>query len=63
MNKNKIIVPQGTKGKLQKIFNTSHVTVRRALNGEGDSLLRNKIRKAALELGGIEMKIVDKNNP
>jgi len=57
---NKIIVPQGTKGKLQKIFQTSHVTVRRALNGEGESLLRNRIRKAALELGGVEVKIVEK---
>jgi len=59
---NKIIVPQGAKGKLQNIFNTSHVTVRRALNGEGKSLLRDKIRKAALELGGIEVKAIEKKN-
>lgn len=57
---NKIIVPQGMKTKLQGLFNTSHVTVRRALNGETNSPLSQKIRRAALENKGIEMKPIEK---
>lgn len=50
----KILVAVGEKKQLMKIFNRSHVTVRRALNGEIDTELARKIRKAAIERGGVE---------
>ena len=50
----KILVANGEKRQLMEIFNKSHVTVRRALNGETDTKLARKIRKAAIERGGVE---------
>lgn len=50
----KILTVPGEKKKLMKIFNKSHVTVRRALNGEIDTPIAKKIRKAAIERGGVE---------
>lgn len=49
-----ILTRFGEKGKLAKIFKTSHVTVREALRGNTHSELAEKIRKAAIERGGIE---------
>lgn len=51
---NKVLVQHGEKKKLMKIFNVSHVTVREALNGETASVLAIRIRKAAIERGGLE---------
>jgi hypothetical protein len=50
----KILVELGERKKLMKIFGKSHVTVRRALNGQTNTLLAQKIRKAAIERGGME---------
>jgi DNA-binding GntR family transcriptional regulator len=48
----------GEKRKLMKLFEVSHVTVREALRGNVSTELGRKIRKAALERGGIETKEV-----
>ena len=53
---NKIIVEHGLKKRIGEIFNVSHVTVRKALNGESSNFLAIKIRKAAIENGGKEYK-------
>lgn len=50
----KILTDLGEKKELAKIFRKSHVTVRRALNGETNTPLAKKIRKAAIERGGVE---------
>lgn len=50
----KILTAVGEKKELMKIFDVSHVTVRRSLNGEIDTELARKIRKAAIERGGVE---------
>lgn len=54
----KILVSNGEKGELVRIFNTSYPTVRDALNGKTKSVLSYKIRQAALERGGMEQKRV-----
>ena len=53
---NEIIVGYGVHGKLQKIFTKSRPTIRMALRGKSSSILAMKIRKAALENGGREIK-------
>ena len=50
----KVLVAVGEKKMLMKIFDKSHVTIRRALNGKTDTPLAKKIRKAAIERGGVE---------
>lgn len=55
----KVLVAVGEKKQLMKIFNKSHVTIRRALNGEIDTPLARKIRNAAIERGGVETGIQD----
>lgn len=51
----KILVTHGEKKQLMKIFKVSHVTVREALNGRSTSPLAQKIKKAAVERGGVEI--------
>lgn len=51
----KIECEHGMNEKLQKVFKTSHVTVRRALRFESKSPLANKIRAYALKNGGVEL--------
>ena len=51
----KIECKYGMNEKLQKVFKTSHVTVRRALRYESKSELANKIRTYALKNGGVIM--------
>jgi len=46
---------QGEKKELMKIFGCSHVTVRESLKGKLNSQLSSKIRKAAIERGGVEL--------
>lgn len=58
---NEIIVPHGVKDKLIKQFNTSYPTVRAALRGKSKSLLCLRIRKAALDNGGVEVTAIDNN--
>lgn len=50
----KILVENGEKRRLMKLFNCSYPTIRKALNDASGSLLSLKIRKAALERGGME---------
>lgn len=50
----KILVQHGEKKELMRIFDVSHVTVREALSGRLNSKLAIKIRKAAVERGGVE---------
>lgn len=49
---NIILTEQGTSKELQRIFKASHVTVRKALNGETASELAFMIRGAAIAMGG-----------
>lgn len=51
---NPILVDLGEKKELGKICKASHPTVRKALNGEIESPKALRIRKAAIERGGIE---------
>ena len=55
----KIECEHGMNEKLQKIFKTSHVTVRRALRYESKSERANKIRTYALKNGGVIMTTSD----
>lgn len=57
----KVLVSHGEKKELMRIFDICHVTVREALNGKSDTLLAKKIRKAAIERGGVKVEI--ENNP
>ena len=50
----KILVEIGEKKALGILLNASYPTVRTALNGKSDTLLLIKIRKAAIERGGME---------
>lgn len=49
-----IFTDLGEKKALMKIFDVSHVTVREALRGNISTPLALKIRKAAIERGGLE---------
>lgn len=51
---NPILVDLGEKKILAELFNVSHPTVRKALKGEIESPTVLRIRKAAIERGGIE---------
>ena len=48
-----IFVAQGEKLRLRKIMRASHVTVREALRGSISTPLALRIRKAAIENGGV----------
>lgn len=49
-----ILMPPGEKKKLAEDFNTSKVTVWKALNGKSNTTVTRMLRKAALERGGVE---------
>jgi hypothetical protein len=51
----KILIEYGKRKKLMALLNTTFPTVRKALNGAEDTELCRKIRRAALENGGVEM--------
>ncbi|MDP3432004.1 MAG: hypothetical protein Q8T04_03430 [Bacteroidota bacterium] len=51
----KILVMHGEKKELMKIFKVSHVTVRESLNGRSTTQLALRIKKAAVERGGVEI--------
>lgn len=59
----RVFVPHGEKKELMKIFDCSHVTVREALNGNSNSKLAQKIRKAAIERGGVSVDNKSKRKP
>jgi DNA-binding FadR family transcriptional regulator len=48
-----ILVDHGEKRELMKLFSVSHVTVREALRGSIATRLAQKIRKVAVERGGL----------
>lgn len=52
---NEILTKHGERGKLAKIFDVSHVTVRNALKGRTNSPLAKRIRQAAILRGGKEL--------
>lgn len=52
---NRIIVSHGEKKRLAELFNHGMPYIRKALVGEMDTLEALRIRKAALERGGIEV--------
>lgn len=54
-----ILVKQGEKGKLAELFDVSYPTVRDALSGKRTSKVGIKIRKAAIERGGLEIGVVN----
>jgi hypothetical protein len=54
---NPILVDIGEKKELGKLLNASHPTVRKALAGEIESPQALRIRKAAIERGGIEKSV------
>ena len=51
--KSKILVAYGESKYLKDLFKVSYVTVGRALNGSGGTDLQRRIRKAAIERGGL----------
>lgn len=55
-----IKVPHSVRKEIIYLLSTSYPTVRRALNGVGESELVDKIRKIALEKGGTEFKAIEK---
>ncbi len=58
---NQILVKNGDKGRLVKLLNTSFPTVADALNGKVTTSLHLRIRQAAIEMGGMEVKPEIKN--
>jgi hypothetical protein len=50
-----IILGHSKKKEIMKIINVTYPTIRAALKYKSDSTLAFKIRKLALELGGVEM--------
>lgn len=51
-----ILTRNGEKKQLMRIFDVCHVTVRESLRGNISTPLALKIRKAAIERGGVELK-------
>lgn len=49
-----IITKHGEKKKLEKLIGVCHVTIRGALNGTINTDLAKRIRKLAIERGGME---------
>ncbi|MDR0606556.1 MAG: hypothetical protein LBG80_19980 [Bacteroidales bacterium] len=49
---NKVKIKRGTSRELARLFKVSTVTVSLAVNGVNNSELAQKIRKAAVEMGG-----------
>jgi hypothetical protein len=50
----RILVKSGEKTTLKRMFETSYPAVQRALSGQTETDLAKRIRKAALQRGGVE---------
>lgn len=50
-----ILMKHGERGEIAKMLNVSDVTVRNALKGRTQSKLSERIRKLAVQRGGIEV--------
>jgi hypothetical protein len=59
---NRIIVIHGEKQKLAKLFGHGMPFIRKALAGDRDTLEALKVRKVAIERGGIEVSPIKSNN-
>ena len=53
-----ILIKHSQRKKLMEIFECTYPTIRTALRGNATTKLHFKIRKAALENGGVEMKSI-----
>ncbi len=51
----KIVVERGTTKELVEVFGTNRITVWQALTFQTDTMLAKRIRKAAMERGGVEI--------
>jgi hypothetical protein len=58
---NRIILPHGALKQLKKLTNVSEPTARAALRGQSQTTKAFKIRKLAIELGGVEMSTEKEN--
>ncbi len=54
-----ILTKHGERREIAKIFNVSEVTVRNALKGRTKSDLAKRIRKVAIQRGGIEASTIN----
>ena len=59
----KILVENGERAYLGKLFGVSQPTIRRALDGKTNTDLAKKIRKVAIDRGGVVWKIQCKLPP
>lgn len=57
-----VLVKHGERRKIANMLNVSEVTVRNALKGRTQSELSERIRKIAIQRGGIEMGDVKPNH-
>jgi hypothetical protein len=57
---NRILVAHGEKQKLAELFGHGMPFIRKALAGERDTLEALRVRKAALERGGVEVVELEK---
>ncbi len=62
MEKTRIIVSHGEMKKIAGIFGKSFPTIRKALRGDINVQDCDKIRKCAVERGGIEVRVSEKND-
>ncbi len=62
MEKTIIKVDYSVRKKIMRTLDVSYPTIRRALNGTTNTELAKKIRKVALVNGGVELKVVEKQN-
>lgn len=49
----KVLTAHGERKYLGELFGVSQLTIRRALEGQTNSALANKIRKVAIQRGGV----------
>jgi hypothetical protein len=62
MKETRIILEYGKIAEISRITENSVVTVRKALRGDKSVQDYSKIRKCALEKGGVQMREVESNN-
>lgn len=58
MDKTIIKVDYSVRKQIMKLLNVTYPTIRRALNGDTNTRLAQKIRELALLKGGIELRVV-----
>lgn len=56
---NQILITQGGKKKIKETLQVSYPTIQMALEGKSKSILAERIRLTALNLGGIEVQKVN----